>query len=186
MIILGIDPGSNITGFGIVETGEGNDRLLESGVIRAGKPDAETGIAPEHVLRLKKIHEAVILLVDEFKPDLCAVEMPVYGKNPQSMLKLGRAQAAAMLAALNRQVPVTEYTPKEIKKAVTGNGNASKEQVRFMVETMLSMQQGASITLDASDALAVALCHIHRGAKKSTATYKNWEAFARANPGRVK
>jgi crossover junction endodeoxyribonuclease RuvC len=186
MIILGIDPGSNITGFGIVETGEGGERLLESGVIRVGTADKDTGIAPEHVLRLQRIHEAVTELIGEFKPDLCAVEMPIYGKNPQSMLKLGRAQAAAMLAALNRQVPVTEYTPKEIKKAVTGNGNASKEQVRFMVETMLQMRQGMSITLDASDALAVALCHIHRGVTRSTATYKNWEAFARSNPGRIK
>ncbi|NBW93308.1 MAG: crossover junction endodeoxyribonuclease RuvC [Bacteroidetes bacterium] len=186
MIILGIDPGSNITGFGIVEAGEGKDRLLESGVIRVGKPDKDTGMAPQHALRLKSIHEAVTELIEEFKPDLCAVEMPIYGKNPQSMLKLGRAQAAAMLAALNRQIPVTEYTPKEIKKAVTGNGNASKEQVRFMVETMLQMRQGMSITLDASDALAVALCHIHRGATRSTATYKNWEAFARSNPGRIK
>ncbi len=185
MIILGIDPGSNITGFGIVETGEGQERLLESGVIRVGKPDKDTGMAPEHVLRLKSIHEAVTELIEEFKPDLCAVEMPIYGKNPQSMLKLGRAQAAAMLAALNRQIPVTEYTPKEVKKAVTGSGNASKEQVRFMVETMLQMRQGMSITLDASDALAVALCHIHRGASRSVAAYKNWEAFARAHPDRI-
>ena len=186
MIILGIDPGSNITGFGIIVSENGEERLIESGVIRVGKPDKDTGIAPEHVLRLKSIHESVTQLIEEFKPDLCAVEMPIYGKNPQSMLKLGRAQAAAMLAALNRQIPVTEYTPKEIKKAVTGNGNASKEQVRFMVETMLDMKQGASITMDASDALAVALCHLHRGATRSTAMYKNWDSFARANPGRVK
>lgn len=179
MIILGIDPGSNITGFGVVESGDNGEQLLETGVIRLSE-------TKDHPLRLKKIHESVLELIDEFNPDLCAVEMPVYGNNPQSMLKLGRAQAAAMLAALNRQIPVTEYTPKEIKKAVTGNGNASKEQVRFMVETMLKMPKGASITMDASDALAVALCHIHRGATHSDATYKNWDAFARANPDRLK
>lgn len=185
MIILGIDPGSNITGFGVVVSENGTERLMESGVIRAGAK-TESDEAPAHALKLMRIHESVTQLIDEFKPDLCAVEMPVYGNNPQSMLKLGRAQAAAMLAALHREVPVTEYTPKEVKKAVTGNGNASKEQVRFMIETMLDMPQGTSITLDASDALAVALCHIHRGATTSKASYKNWEAFARAHPDRVK
>ena len=153
--------------------------MLETGVIRLSD-------TKDHSLRLKRIYESVLELIDEFNPDLFAVEMPVYGNNPQSMLKLGRAQAAAMLAALNRQIPVTEYTPKEIKKAVTGNGNASKEQVRFMVETMLKMPKETSITMDASDALAVALCHIHRGATLSDATYKNWDAFARAHPDRLK
>lgn len=185
MIILGIDPGSNITGFGVVQSENGREKLIESGVIRAGAK-TEAKESPDHVLKLMRIHTSVTELIDEFKPDLCAVEMPVYGNNPQSMLKLGRAQAAAMLAALHREVPVTEYTPKEIKKAVTGNGNASKEQVRFMVETMLEMRSGSVVTMDASDALAVALCHIHRGVTKSKATYKNWDSFARANPDRVK
>jgi len=186
MIILGIDPGSTITGFGVVSSVDGQETLLESGVIRAAAAAAAKTDGDTHPLRLMEIHTGVTQLIDEFKPDLCAVEMPIYGNNPQSMLKLGRAQAAAMLAALQRQIPVTEYTPKEIKKAVTGNGNASKEQVRFMVETMLSMKSGSSITMDASDALAVALCHIHRGATQSQATYKNWDAFARAHPDRVK
>ena len=103
------------------------------------------------------------------------------------MLKLGRAQATAMMAALNHEIPVTEYTPKEIKKAVTGNGNASKEQVRYMVETMLAMPKEGSITLDASDALAVALCHVHRGGGTSArASHKNWAAFIKDNPNRIR
>ncbi len=189
MIILGIDPGSNITGFGVVRSGAGADgrggadgggeKMIDCGVIRIRD-------TKDHPLKLKQIYEGVCELLDEHKPDLCAIEMPIYGNNPQSMLKLGRAQASAMLAALNHQIPVTEYTPKEIKKAVTGNGNASKEQVRFMIETMLNMPSGSSITMDTSDALAVAMCHIHRGATSSGGTYKNWEAFARANPERLK
>jgi len=179
MIILGIDPGSTITGFGVVRSGKAGDEMLDCGVIRLTN-------TKDHPLKLKQIYEGVTELIDQHSPDLCAIEMPIYGNNPQSMLKLGRAQASAMLAALNRQIPVTEYTPKEIKKAVTGNGNASKEQVRYMIETMLDMQKGSSITMDTSDALAVAMCHIHRGATSKGGTFKNWEAFARANPDRLK
>ena len=185
MIILGIDPGSNITGFGVVRFENGKSALVDSGVIRAAR------VGSDHQLRLKQIYESVCELIGLHHPDLCSIEMPIYGKNPQSMLKLGRAQATAMLAALNHQIPVTEYTPKEIKKAVTGNGNASKEQVCFMVETMLSMEHGSSVTLDESDALAVALCHVHRGgtaqvgAKPKAAT-KNWAAFIRENPDRLR
>ena len=119
-------------------------------------------------------------------PDECAVEMPVYGRNPQSMLKLGRAQAAAMLAVLNRQIPVTQYTPKEVKKSVTGNGNASKEQVGYMVRALLSIDEERKLNLDASDALATALCHAHRLTHSTrTRGYKDWASFLRANPGRV-
>ncbi len=179
MIILGIDPGSNITGFGVVRV-EGRDEiLLDCGVIRVqGKGD--------HSLKLKQIYESVCELIAIHHPDYCAIEMPVYGNNPQSMLKLGRAQASAMLAALNHQIPVTEYTPKEVKKAVTGNGNASKEQVRYMIETILKMSPEQSPKMDASDALAVALCHIHRGAADSKGSYRNWDAFTRANPERLR
>jgi len=180
MIILGIDPGSNITGFGVVRVENGTSVLVDSGVIRASK------VGTDHQLRLKQIYDSLCELIGIHLPDLCAVEMPIYGKNPQSMLKLGRAQATAMLAALNHQIPVTEYTPKEIKKAVTGNGNASKEQVCYMVETILSMQPGTMATLDASDALAVALCHIHRGSTMQKASYKNWGTFIRENPDRLR
>ena len=185
MIILGIDPGSNITGFGVVRSVGGKNELIDSGVIRA------SGVGTDHHLRLKQIYESVCELIALHLPDLCAIEMPIYGKNPQSMLKLGRAQATAMLAALNHQIPVTEYTPKEVKKAVTGNGNASKEQVSFMIETMLLIEQGSSVTLDATDALAVALCHIHRGVTRTEGSVqrgpsKNWAAFVRENPDRLR
>jgi len=181
MIILGIDPGSNITGFGIVRVEGSSSTLVDSGVINAAK------VSDEHTLRLKSIYDSICTLIAEHIPDLCAIEMPVYGNNPQSMLKLGRAQATAMMAALNHEIPVTEYTPKEIKKAVTGNGNASKEQVRYMIETMLDMPKESSITMDASDALAVAMCHVHRGGGTSSrATHKNWAAFIKENPDRIR
>jgi crossover junction endodeoxyribonuclease RuvC len=180
MIVLGIDPGSNITGFGVVRVDGATTTLVDSGVIRAAK------VGSDHQLRLKQIYESICELIGLHLPDLCAVEMPIYGKNPQSMLKLGRAQATAMLAALNHQIPVTEYTPKEVKKAVTGNGNASKEQVCYMVETILSMQPGSAVTFDATDALAVALCHVHRGTTTQKASYKNWGAFIRENPDRLR
>ena len=179
MIILGIDPGSNITGFGVIRVEGREETILDCGVIRMqGKAD--------HTLKLKQIYESVCELIGIHHPDCCAIEMPIYGNNPQSMLKLGRAQASAMLAALNHQIPVTEYTPKEIKKAVTGNGNASKEQVRYMIESILKLSAEQSPKLDASDALAVALCHIHRGAAESKGSYRNWDAFARANPERLR
>ena len=180
MIILGIDPGSQITGFGVVRVESGKSIMLDSGVIRASKG------GDDHTLRLKSIYDSICILIGEHIPDLCAIEMPIYGNNPQSMLKLGRAQATAMMAALNHEIPVTEYTPKEIKKAVTGNGNASKEQVRFMIETMLDMPKGSSITMDASDALAVALCHIHRGGATTRSTHKNWSSFIKENPDRIR
>ncbi len=180
MIILGIDPGSNITGFGVINVELGETVLMDSGVIRASK------VGEDHQLRLKQIYDSVCELIGIHRPDLCAIEMPIFGNNPQSMLKLGRAQATAMLAALNHQIPVTEYTPKEVKKAVTGNGNASKEQVRYMVETILSMEGGSSVTMDASDALAVALCHVHRGGSTQKAHSKNWAAFIKENPDRIK
>lgn len=180
MIVLGIDPGSNITGFGLVRVVAGSQILLDSGIIRMSR------VGSDHHLRLKQIYDSVCEVIELHAPDWCAVEMPVYGKNPQSMLKLGRAQASAIMAALNHQIPVVEYTPKEIKKAVTGNGNASKVQVRFMIETLLGMPAGSSITFDQSDALAVAMCHIHRGATHSKGVYKNWESFAKANPDRLR
>ena len=126
MIVLGIDPGSRVTGYGVIEVVGATQTVLDYGVI---KSDANS----DHALRLKRIHAGLLEVLDRTKPDACAIEMPVYARNAQSMLKLGRAQAAAMLAAMNREVPVVEYTPKEIKKSVTGNGNATKEQVWFMV-----------------------------------------------------
>ncbi|TDI76555.1 MAG: crossover junction endodeoxyribonuclease RuvC [Bacteroidetes bacterium] len=178
MIILGIDPGSLVTGFGVIETEGNKEKLLAQGIIRLNPTDS-------HQNRLRRIYQEIAALIQLHLPDTCAIEMPIYGKNAQSMLKLGRAQAAAMLASLNHQVPVTEYTPKEVKKAVTGNGNASKEQVRYMICSILSIAETETVGLDASDALAVGLCHLHRCDSPVKKRHGSWESFIRANPGRI-
>ncbi len=177
MIVLGIDPGSLHTGYGVIEVDGGQETLVAYGVLHL---DAHRS----HQWRLKQVYDRLTEVVAQTTPDECAVEMPVYGRNPQSMLKLGRVQAAAMLVALNHQIPVTQYTPKEVKKSVTGNGNAAKEQVWFMVKAILHIEE--DVSLDTSDALAVALCHAHRRTDGGTATpHKNWAAFVQANPGRI-
>jgi crossover junction endodeoxyribonuclease RuvC len=137
-----------------------------------------------HELRLKKIFERVLSLVDEYHPDEVALEAPFYGKNVQSMLKLGRAQGVAMSAALYREIPIIEYAPKKVKQSVTGNGNASKEQVAKMLMTLLSIKEMPKL-LDATDALAVALCHHFQkgGTAKSS---KSWNSFLKDNPDRIK
>lgn len=179
MIVLGVDPGSRATGFGLVEeSGTDNSRMLSgSGTLRLDGSDS-------HPDRLKKIYDRTLALIDEHEPEEFAIEMPVYGQNPQSMLKLGRAQAAAMMAALNRSLPVAQYTPKEVKKSVTGNGNAAKKQVRFMVESILSASE-EDFTHDTADALAIALCHCNRDAHENAESYTGWASFVDANPDRV-
>lgn len=175
MRILGIDPGSRATGYGLVN---GDDEtLVTTDVIRLDGAD-------DHPARLKQIYDKLAALIDEHKPDEFAIEMPVYGQNPQSMLKLGRAQAAAMMAGLNAGLPVAQYTPKEIKKSVTGNGNAAKGQVRFMVQSILGMGE-EELTHDAADALATALCHNNRDAHDDSDSYTGWASFVEANPDRV-
>jgi len=177
MRILGIDPGSRVMGYGII-TAEGTDETYTAGgIIRL---DTEAS----HQKRLQTIYTEVEALLDTHLPDACAVEMPVYGRNPQSMLKLGRAQAAAMLPALNRSIPVTEYTPKAVKKSVTGNGNASKQQVAYMVCAMLDLATD-TLALDATDAIAVALCHAHRHTDDGPKRHTDWASFLRANPDRL-
>lgn len=179
MIVLGIDPGSQHTGYGILEVEGRQERLVEYGALHLDAHD-------DHELRLKRIYDRLTAIIARCLPDECAIEMPVYGQNPQSMLKLGRAQAAAMLAALNRGIPVTQYTPKEVKKSVTGNGNASKEQVWYMVRTLLSVtEERPNEGLDASDALAVGICHAQRLSHGPDKHFKNWSSFVKANPGRV-
>lgn len=179
MIILGVDPGSRAAGYALIEVEGRSEKVLEAGTLRF---DASTA----HVLRLREIYRRLSEIVDASPPDEGAVEMPVYGKNPQSMLKLGRAQAAAMLVLLNREVPVNEYSPKQVKKSVTGNGNASKKQVQYMVCSMLSVD-ASDLSYDASDALAVALCHAHRRAQRPEAEqHGDWAAFVEANPDRVR
>ncbi len=178
MIILGIDPGSRFTGYGFIDTGGRDESLVAQGVIRLDDTD-------HHPQRLKQIYAELTELIGTHEPGALAIEMPVYGRNPQSMLKLGRAQAAAMLAGLNHDVPVAQYTPKEVKKSVTGNGNASKKQIRFMVKSILNLGRDTSVALDASDALAVALCHSNRSAHGETQQYTGWDSFVKANPDRV-
>ncbi len=176
-IVLGLDPGTNIMGYGIILINGQKLTLLQFGVINMGKYGA-------HELKLKKIFDRVLGLVDEFNPDEVALEAPFFGKNVQSMLKLGRAQGVAMAAALFREVPITEYAPKKVKQSVTGNGNASKEQVAKMLMQIFNIKEMPKL-LDASDALAVAVCHHYQnGVVKSKS--KSWEGFLNDNPGRVK
>jgi crossover junction endodeoxyribonuclease RuvC len=178
VIVLGIDPGSRAMGYGLVDAAGRHERALDFGVLRLDGED-------DHPTRLKIIFDHVAGLVRQHTPTACAIEMPVYGRNPQSMLKLGRAQAAAMLAAMNAGLEVAQYTPAEVKKSVTGNGGASKEQVGFMVRSILNLDRDASLPHDAADALAIALCHGNRQAHGARDHYTGWASFVDANPDRV-
>jgi crossover junction endodeoxyribonuclease RuvC len=140
-----------------------------------------------HQLKLKYIFERVRYLVDEYKPDLCAIEAPFFGKNVQSMLKLGRAQGVSMAAVLTRDIPIEEYSPRKIKQAITGNGNASKEQVAAMLQTLCKFKEMPK-NLDATDGLAVAVCHHFQTSGKVSASKssKGWAGFIKDNPDRIK
>jgi len=178
-IILGIDPGTVIMGFGLIHIKSSEIKLIELDVIKLDTDD-------DHTLRLQKIFAAVTALVKKHKPDEFAIEAPFFGKNVQSMLKLGRAQGVAMAAALNFGVPIFEYSPKKIKLSITGNGNAAKEQVAAMLQQILKFENSNKY-LDATDALAVAVCHHFQGklsGSSSKKTYKNWNAFLTDNPNR--
>jgi crossover junction endodeoxyribonuclease RuvC len=176
-IILGLDPGTNIMGYGVILISGQVMSILQFGVIQLGK-------YASHELKLKKIFERVLGLVDEFSPDEVALEAPFYGKNVQSMLKLGRAQGVAMSAALYREVPITEYAPKKVKQSVTGNGNASKEQVGRMLMQIFRLKELPKL-LDASDALAVAVCHHYQKGVVKSKSSGSWESFVRENPERA-
>ncbi len=175
-IILGMDPGTSVMGYGIILTAGTAIKVLQFGVIHLSK-------YASHQLKLKKIFERIVALIEEFEPDEVAIEAPFYGKNVQSMLKLGRAQGVAMAAALSREVPITEYAPKKVKQSVTGNGNASKEQVASMLQSMLKFKEAPKL-YDATDALAVALCH-HFNKNSSATSHKSWKSFINDNPGRI-
>lgn len=176
-IILGLDPGTSVMGYGLIKVKKQQVTLLQFGVIHLKKYD-------NHELKLKKIFDRVISLIDDYHPDEVALEAPFFGKNVQSMLKLGRAQGVAMAAALSREIPITEYAPKKVKQSVTGNGNASKEQVAAMLKTLLKFTEDPKL-LDATDALAVALCHHYQGGKTMKSS-KSWGAFLSENPSRIK
>ena len=180
-IIIGIDPGTNVMGYGLLGVVGKKTTPIRLGVIRLNKFD-------DHYMRLHRIYERVLELVDNYHPDEMAIEAPFYGKNVQSMLKLGRAQGVAMAAALSRQVPITEYEPRKIKMAITGNGGASKEQVREMLRRILAIPaESLDIELDATDALAAALCHFYESSKPVTSKgYKSWKDFIAKNPDKIK
>ncbi len=176
---MGVDPGTIVMGFGIIKVSGSRVKLLLTDHLMLSKYDA-------HALRLKKIFERSIQLIETYLPDEIALEAPFYGKNVQSMLKLGRAQGVVMAAALSRDIPVVEYSPKKVKMAITGNGNASKEQVAGMLKTLLQLN-AMSVKLDESDALAVAMCHYYnRNNIQSGQSYSGWKAFVKKNPGRIK
>jgi crossover junction endodeoxyribonuclease RuvC len=176
-IILGLDPGTTVMGYGVISIKGSKIELMQFGVIHLSK-------YATHELKLKKIFDRVLNLVDEYYPDEVALEAPFYGKNIQSMLKLGRAQGVAMAAALYRDIPITEYAPKKVKQSVTGNGNASKEQVAKMLMMLLSIKELPKL-LDATDALAVAMCH-HYQKGKVEKKGNSWTEFLKENPKRLK
>jgi len=182
-IILGIDPGTAVMGYGLVKETGSKMELISLGVVKMEKID-------DHMLKLQRIFEKTAQLIDNYHPDCLAIEAPFYGKNIQVMLKLGRAQGVAMAAALSRNVTITEYSPRKIKQSITGNGNATKEQVAAMLQTLLKFTETPEF-LDATDGLAVAVCHSFQkistktgkgGSKKS---YSGWETFVQDNKERV-
>jgi crossover junction endodeoxyribonuclease RuvC len=178
-IILGIDPGTNIMGYGLIHQNGNKAELLSLGVIQLNK-------YANQALKLQKIFERTLALIDEYKPDEFAIEAPFYGKNVQSMLKLGRAQGVAMASALYRSIPIFEYSPKKVKQSITGSGNASKEQVSAMLKKLLSIKETPAY-LDATDGLAVAVCHyFQKHAESGQENYSGWKQFIDKNPTRTK
>lgn len=179
-IILGIDPGTLLMGYGIIEVTGSVVMMKEMQVLRlSGKKDNHE--------RLQLIHQKVAELIITFKPHEFAIEAPFFGKNVQSMLKLGRAQGVAIAAAMSAGLPVTEYSPKKVKQSVTGNGNADKEQVWKMLRQLLSLT-GEPKSYDATDALAVAMCHYFQSGSllnKPGKGLKDWDEFIKKNPNRV-
>lgn len=179
-VILGIDPGTAVMGYGVIKEVGSKIELLSLGIVKIPAGD-------DHMVKLQRIFEKTVALIDNYHPDTLAIEAPFYGKNIQVMLKLGRAQGVAIAAALSRNIPVNEYAPRKIKQAITGNGNAGKEQVAAMLQQILKFTETPEF-LDATDGLAAAVCHSFqkittgRGSKIS---YSGWESFAKDNVNRV-
>ena len=179
-IILGIDPGTTIMGYGVLRIKGTKPEMIAMGIIDLRK-------FANHYLKLRHIHERVLGIIESYLPDELAIEAPFFGKNVQSMLKLGRAQGVAMAAALAREVPITEYEPRTIKLAITGTGAASKEQVRAMLVRMLAIPEESLLPeLDSTDALAAALCHFYESSKPVKAKPSSWKDFIAKNPDRIK
>jgi len=177
-IILGIDPGTNIMGYGLIRTGKKEPLLVDFGCV-------EMQQLHDYYEKLRCIFERTLQLVDEYKPVALAIESQFYGNNVQSMLKLGRAQGTAIAAALYRSVPVFEYAPRKIKQSITGYGNASKEQIAAFLQKIMRFD-AIPDKLDATDGLAVALCHYYQqGKAPSSGKYKGWKDYIRKNPERL-
>lgn len=178
-IILGIDPGTTIMGFGIIKVVGKKMEFVQLNELLLSKYS-------DPYVKLKLIFERTVELIDTYHPDEIAIEAPFFGKNVQSMLKLGRAQGVAMAAGLSREIPITEYLPKKIKMAITGNGSASKEQVAKMLQSLLQLK-ALPKNLDSTDGLAAAVCHFYNAGKVSAAkNYTGWESFVKQNEKRVK
>ena len=180
-IILGIDPGTTIMGYGVLRVVGTKPEMVAMGIIDLRK-------FANHYLKLKHIYQRVQGIIASYLPDELAIEAPFFGKNVQSMLKLGRAQGVAIVAALCRDIPVTEYAPLKIKLAITGNGQASKEQVADMLKRMLHIPESEmGPFLDATDALGAAYCHyLQMGCPELPKAYSGWKDFVAKNPGRIK
>ena len=179
-IILGIDPGTSIMGFGLIKIVEKKMSLILLNELVLNKHD-------DHYLRLKHIFERTIDLIEKYHPDEISIEAPFFGKNVQSMLKLGRAQGVAMAAGLSKEIPITEYSPKKIKMSITGSGNASKEQVAKMLQSLLGIKKLPK-NLDSTDGLAAAVCHFYnqKNTPSSEKNYSGWSAFVKQNEKRIK
>jgi len=178
-IILGIDPGTTIMGYGLIQVVGKEAKLIALGVIDLKK-------FSDHYTKLKRIFDRVVSLIDEYHPDEMAVEAPFFGKNVQSMLKLGRAQGVAISAALSRSMPIFEYAPRKIKMSITGQGNASKEQVAMLLKSLLKIKELPS-DLDATDGLAAAMCHFYQtNVPVAAKSFNSWKDFINKNPGRIK
>ena len=178
-IILGIDPGTSIMGFGLIKVMDNQLNVIQFHELILKKYD-------DHYLKLEKIFNRTIEIIEEYYPNEIAIEAPFYGKNVQSMLKLGRAQGVAMAAGLSREVPITEYSPKKIKMAITGNGNASKEQVAKMIQSLLKLKT-IPTNLDATDGLAAAVCHFYNSGKpQSDKNYTGWSSYIKQNPNKIR
>ena len=178
-IILGIDPGTTIMGFGLIKVKDKKMSLILMNELNLTK-------YKDHYLKLKLIFERTISLIESYNPDEIAIEAPFFGKNIQSMLKLGRAQGVAMAAGLTREIPIQEYSPKKIKMSITGNGNASKEQVAKMLQSLLKIEKLPK-NLDSTDGLAAAVCHFYNsqnsfGEKK----YSGWASFVKNNQRKIR
>ena len=177
-VILGIDPGSNIMGYGIIHIKDKHIELLKMGVLKLSNKDSQ-------LLRMKQIFDFTLELIETYLPDVMAIEAPFFGKNVQSMLKLGRAQGTAIAVALHKNIPVFEYSPKKVKQSITGKGSASKEQMAAMLYRLVDIKETPQY-LDATDALGIAVCHhFQSNSINSCSKYNGWESFITKNADRI-